>query len=47
MKNGTSNEKSEWRFNPPSTPHFGGLLEADKKSVKTHIARVIWIQILT
>ncbi|XP_060528271.1 uncharacterized protein LOC132703160 [Cylas formicarius] len=36
-----------WHFNPPSSPHFGGLWEAGVKSVKTHLFRVISSQILT
>ncbi|XP_060516106.1 uncharacterized protein LOC132695675 [Cylas formicarius] len=36
-----------WHFNPPSSPHFGGLWEAGVKSVKTHLFRVIGAQILT
>ncbi|XP_046628209.1 uncharacterized protein LOC124309036 [Neodiprion virginianus] len=32
---------TQWRFNPPSAPHFGGKWEAGVKSVKFHLKRVI------
>lgn len=32
---------TEWRFNPPAAPHFGGKWEAAVKSVKFHLRRVI------
>ncbi|XP_011686429.1 PREDICTED: uncharacterized protein LOC105449126 [Wasmannia auropunctata] len=34
-------ERVQWRFNPPSAPHFGGLWEAAMKSLKHHLRRVI------
>ncbi|XP_035233500.1 uncharacterized protein LOC118205321, partial [Stegodyphus dumicola] len=34
-------------FNPPSTPHFGGLWEASVKSLKYHLKRVVGKTILT
>ncbi|XP_029675478.1 uncharacterized protein LOC115242954, partial [Formica exsecta] len=36
-----ANDRTEWRFNPPSAPHFGGKWEAAVKSVKFHLRRVL------
>ncbi|XP_076246367.1 uncharacterized protein LOC143186569 [Calliopsis andreniformis] len=31
----------QWRLNPPSAPHFGGMQEAGVKSVKHHLKRTL------
>lgn len=38
---------TNWHFNPPSAPHFGGIFEAAVKSVKFHMKRVIFTCTLT
>lgn len=42
-----ANDGTQWNFNPPSAPHFGGKWEAGVKSVKYHIRRVIGNHLLT
>lgn len=42
-----SNDNTEWKFNPPSVPHFGGKWEAAVKSTKYHLKRVLKDAILT
>ncbi|XP_039315422.1 uncharacterized protein LOC105198944 [Solenopsis invicta] len=36
-----ANDGTQWNFNPPAAPHFGGKWEAGVKSVKYHLHRVI------
>ncbi|XP_046478601.1 uncharacterized protein [Neodiprion pinetum] len=41
IANTLASHGTQWRFNPPSAPHFGGKWEAGVKSVKFHLKRVI------
>ncbi|XP_054259356.1 uncharacterized protein LOC128984099 [Macrosteles quadrilineatus] len=43
----TSSRKINFHFNPPASPHQGGLWEAAVKSVKYHLRRVMGEHILT
>ncbi|UYV78572.1 hypothetical protein LAZ67_16002037 [Cordylochernes scorpioides] len=42
-----ANQGTEWKFNPPGAPHFGGLWEAGVKALKYHLRRIISNQVLT
>ncbi|RLU23334.1 hypothetical protein DMN91_003538 [Ooceraea biroi] len=41
IANTLASNRTEWRFNPPAAPHFGGKWEAAVKSVKFHLRRLI------
>ncbi|XP_071053632.1 uncharacterized protein [Onthophagus taurus] len=38
---------TQWRFNPPAAPHFGGKWEAGVRSVKTHLKKIVGSTLLT
>ncbi|CAH2227634.1 jg22410 [Pararge aegeria aegeria] len=47
MEQASNAEKIEFKFNPPSAPHFGGVWEIQIKAAKSHLYRVIGDQVLT
>jgi hypothetical protein len=42
-----SQDKIEFKFIPPRSPHFGGIYEAGIKSVKYHLKRIVGQSLLT
>ncbi|XP_063994494.1 uncharacterized protein LOC135172057 [Diachasmimorpha longicaudata] len=47
IRNWLATNGTEWRFNPPYSPHMGGKWEAAVKSTKHHLRRVIGTSTLT
>ena len=45
--NFTASEGIRWKFNPPASPHHGGLWEAGVKSLKFHLRRTMGSSLLT
>lgn len=36
-----------WKFNPPGSPHFGGIFESNVKSFKNHFNKIIFNHLLS
>ncbi|XP_059062702.1 uncharacterized protein LOC131855445 [Achroia grisella] len=47
MEQASSAQKIEFKFNPPTAPHFGGVWEIQIRAAKSHLYRVVGNQVLT
>ncbi|XP_033348712.1 uncharacterized protein LOC117232989 [Bombus vosnesenskii] len=47
IQNFLADRQIQWRFNPPNSPHFGGLWEVAVKAFKRHLIRVVGTELLT
>ncbi|XP_033314525.1 uncharacterized protein LOC117213269 [Bombus bifarius] len=47
VQNFLADRQIQWRFNPPNSPHFGGLWEAAVKAFNRHLIRVVGTELLT
>ncbi|XP_059048262.1 uncharacterized protein LOC131843606 [Achroia grisella] len=47
ISDGLAVRRIRWEFNPPGSPHFGGIFESGIKSTKYHLKRVVGAQVLT
>ncbi|XP_046737116.1 uncharacterized protein LOC124405893 [Diprion similis] len=47
IENYFTHQAIKWHFNPPNSPHFGGLWEAGVKSTKTQLNKIVGNALLT
>ncbi|XP_033317809.1 uncharacterized protein LOC117215568 [Bombus bifarius] len=47
VQNFLADRQIQWRFNPPNSPHFGGLWEVAVKAFKRHLIRVVGTELLS